>query len=438
MRADRLMMRWAFGPLALITALVLGLLWTGPEPARAHFLLNLNVRILHVEHLDDGLRVYLRLPMPYLVADRLGPVAANGLPEPAPYTTNRMEDGQLVHYLDADALKADPLGLGLLVADGHHLTVDGERLVADVEQARAYPSTDRPSFASHEDAKTSFARSLQPEPFPATYVGDTVVDAVLRYRTGRPVYAYSVSSTLDPGLEGQEQTANLLLDHFPGETQVFRARGLLDQPITVSRSFLAAVTTFVTEGVRHILEGWDHVLFVLCLALGAARLSSLLWRATGFTIGHSVTLAAGFFGFVPSGAWFIPAVETGIALSIIYAALVAVTGRGAAARSERVMFTITSAIGLLHGLGFSFVLHEILRVDSPNIWQSLLAFNLGVEVGQFLIILATWPQPACLEVRPLGRGTALRAYRRTVDRRARTYGNASPLECEGTLSHPTT
>ena len=112
MRADRLMMRWALRVLALVSALVLGLLWTGPELARAHFLLNLNVRILHVEHLDDGLRVYLRLPMPYLVADRLGPVAANGLPEPAPYTTNRMEDGQLVHYLDADALKADPLGLG--------------------------------------------------------------------------------------------------------------------------------------------------------------------------------------------------------------------------------------------------------------------------------------------------------------------------------------
>ena len=391
MRADRLMMHWALRVLALVSALVLGLLWTGSELARAHFLLNLNVRILHVEHLDDGLRVYLRLPMPYLVADRLGPVAANGLPEPAPYTTNRMEDGQLVHYLDPDALKADPLGLGQLVADGHHLTVDGERLVADVEQARAYPGTYRPSFASLEDAKVAFAGSIQPEPLPATYVGDMVVDAVLRYRTGRPVYSYGVSSTLDPGLEGQEQTANLLLDHFPGETQVFRARGLLDQPITVSRSLLAAVSTFVTEGVRHILEGWDHVLFVLCLALGAARLSSLLWRATGFTIGHSVTLAAGFFGFVPSGAWFIPAVETGIALSIIYAALVALTQREAAARSERVMFTITSAIGLLHGLGFSFVLHEILRVDSPNIWQSLLAFNLGVEVGQFLIILATWP-----------------------------------------------
>jgi hypothetical protein len=48
-------------------------------PARAHFLLNLNVRILHVEHLADGLSVYLRTPMPYLVAGQVGPIGANGI-----------------------------------------------------------------------------------------------------------------------------------------------------------------------------------------------------------------------------------------------------------------------------------------------------------------------------------------------------------------------
>lgn len=48
-------------------------------------------------------------------------------------------------------------------------------------------------------------------------------------------------------------------------------------------------------------------------------------------------------------------------------------------------------LGLLHGLGFSFVLHDILSINSPNICQSLLAFNLGVEAGQILIILAIWP-----------------------------------------------
>ena len=164
------------------------------------------------------------------------------------------------------------------------------------------------------------------------------------------------------------------------------------EPVTISRSAFSAVITFVKEGIRHILEGADHVLFVLCLVLGAQQFKSLVWRITGFTIGHSITLSAGFFGFVPSGAWFIPSVETGIALSIIYAAgiAIAITPGKMAANRERNMFIVTATIGLLHGLGFSFVLHKILQVTSPDIWQSLLAFNVGVEIGQLAIILAAW------------------------------------------------
>ncbi|MGI9332262.1 MAG: HupE/UreJ family protein [Gammaproteobacteria bacterium] len=135
-----------------------------------------------------------------------------------------------------------------------------------------------------------------------------------------------------------------------------------------------------------MLEGSDHVLFVLCLVIGAARLGSLVWRVTGFTAGHTLTLIAGFLGWVPGGPWFVPAVETGIALSIIYAAIIALLDR-----ESRSTFVVTPAIGLLHGLGFSFVLHEILRVDSPNLWQSLMSFNVGVEVGQLAIVLIVWP-----------------------------------------------
>ena len=62
----------------------------------------------------------------------------------------------------------------------------------------------------------------------------------------------------------------------------------------------------------------------------------------------------------------------------------------ALASRERNMFIVTGTIGLLHGLGFSFVLHKILQVTSPDIWQSLLAFNVGVEIGQLAIILAAW------------------------------------------------
>ena len=361
-------------------------------PANTHFLLNLNVRILHVEHLGDGLRVYLRMPMPYLVADRVGPVAADGLPEPAPYTTNRMEDGKLVHYIDPAALRADPAGLSGFAADGFHFSSGGRRLEAVVERVRVHRVGSEPPFATLDEARAAFKdQAVYPIDADVAYVGDVVVDVILRYRTGVPVYDYSVSSSLDPGLPGQEDTANLILDYSPGATRIFRARGLLEEPVAVSRSAWSAIVTLVQEGVHHILGGWDHVLFVLCLILGATRLASLVWRVTGFTVGHTVTLIAGFFGFVPSGAWFIPAIETGIALSIVYAAAIAVTARRRQRRSEIEMLFITMAIGLLHGLGFSFVLHELLRVDSPDIWQSLLAFNVGVEVGQLMLIVIAWP-----------------------------------------------
>ena len=66
---------------------------------------------------------------------------------------------------------------------------------------------------------------------------------------------------------------------------------------------------------------------VRCRGSGRSR-RCLAWRVTGFTIGHSVTLALGFFGHVPTGTWFIPLVETGIALSIVYAAAVSLIAVG--------------------------------------------------------------------------------------------------------------
>ena len=368
------------------------LLCLAAAPASAHFLLNLNVRILHVEHLTDGLRVYLRTPMPYLVADRIGPIGADGLPAPAPYTTNRLEDGKPAHYLDPSALRSDPEGLGRLAAVGFHFRTGGKPIDATVERVRAHPIGSQPPFATLTEARAAFEyQATYAAGADPPYVGDVVVDVILRYETGAPVYSYSVSSSLDPGLPGQENTANLILDYSPGATRVFRARGLLSEPVEISRSAWSAIITFVQEGVRHILDGWDHVLFILCLTLGAIRLKSLVWRATGFTLGHSVTLAVGFFGYVPSGRWFIPAVETGIALSIIYAAAIAVMARRDQKLREVEMFSVTMAIGLLHGFGFSFVLHKLLQVDSPDIWQSLVAFNVGVEIGQLLIILCAWP-----------------------------------------------
>ena len=83
------------------------------------------------------------------------------------------------------------------------------------------------------------------------------------------------------------------------------------------------------------------------------------------------------------------AVEISIALSIIYAAIVALYVRDRTV-GEVSKFFVTIAIGLLQGLGFSFVLHEILLPGDAHLWKLLVSFNVGVEIGQVMIVAAGW------------------------------------------------
>lgn len=378
--------------------------------AAAHFLLNVNIRVFHAVHEPDGLRLLARVPMPYLLADKTGYAGAGGLPQPAPYTYNRMVDGEVMHYFAAADFNQRPRGLGQFLADGLVLQSGGRSLAAEVGEVRVWPAASQPPFARLDEAKRALASPLQSGPVAETaeiFVGDSVVDVELFYRSGGggKIGAYMLGSTLNPGLPQQEQTANLIIDHGAGrdETLIFRVRGLMREPVEISRSPWKAAWTFARAGVHHILEGKDHVLFVVCLLLGAGSFASLAWRITGFTAGHSATLMLGFFGYAPKAAWFVPLVEVGIAFSIIYVAADAVlrnAKHGAAA--------ITALLGLLHGLGFSFVLREILHVDSPNLWQSLLAFNAGIEAGQLMIAALVWPPLWLLAKRLPHRRNALR------------------------------
>ena len=376
----------------VIAILLLSLFFT--SSAFAHFKLNLNVRIIHVEHHSDGLEIYMRLPMPYLVADLLGEVDASGLPTPAPYTTNRMEDGKLAHYVDIKAIQGSLDEMKRLIQNGLHISTDEEAGKLEVDTVYFYKNGTQSDFSTLEEAKASFATANDLAVFKnEVYVGDTTIDVRLQYKSSSSMNAYGIAYTLDPKLPNQDETANVILDYSPSGVQVFRERGLLLQPVQITNSLLDAMITFIKEGVQHILDGTDHVLFVICLVLGSLSITRLLWRVTGFTIGHSVTLSLGFFGFVPAAAWFIPAVETGIAISIVYIAAVALLpdfiDSFKKEKSEVTVVLITTLIGMLHGLGFSFVLQHILNVTSPNIWQSLLAFNIGVEIGQLFIVLVT-------------------------------------------------
>jgi len=352
------------------------------DVASAHFNLNVNLRVIHILRDSNEAVVMIRLPMAYLVADKLGSVRSDGTAEPAPFTRNVLEDGELMHYLDVERFIENPLALGQIVADGHSLSIDAVPGTVKVTAVRAFPALKQSAFSTWDEAEQSFTGPAYDPAFESDYVGDTIIDARLRYELPSAAGLIELKSTLNPGLPEQNDTANLIVVTANGGSAVFRVRGLLDTPIAVIQSALDATLSFVKSGVVHILEGMDHVLYVICLVLGAATISLLFWRITGFTVGHSITLTLGFFGFIPKAQWFVAVVELAIAASIIFAAWLAIKQS-----TERFPMLLTGAIGLLHGLGFSFVLSEVLKVNSPNLWLSLLSFNIGVEIGQLLIVI---------------------------------------------------
>lgn len=147
-----------------------------------------------------------------------------------------------------------------------------------------------------------------------------------------------------------------------------------------------AALGFVKLGVLHILQGLDHLLFLLCLVIPFRRLRGLVPIVTAFTVAHSITLVAAATGLTPRGLWFPPLVETLIALSIVWMALENIVG----ARLQR-RWLMAFAFGLIHGFGFSFFLQETLQFAGGHLATALLSFNVGVELGQLALVLLAVP-----------------------------------------------
>ncbi|MEO8897030.1 MAG: HupE/UreJ family protein, partial [Rhizomicrobium sp.] len=142
-----------------------------------------------------------------------------------------------------------------------------------------------------------------------------------------------------------------------------------------------AAGLFVIMGFYHILEGIDHLLFLFCLVIPFRRVRPLIPVVTAFTVAHSITLIASAYGFAPDVLWFPPLIEMLIAVSIVYMALENIVVEHPTRR-----WIITFFFGLVHGFGFSFVLRETLQFAGSHVLPSLLAFNVGVEIGQLLVL----------------------------------------------------
>jgi hypothetical protein len=147
-----------------------------------------------------------------------------------------------------------------------------------------------------------------------------------------------------------------------------------------------AALRFVESGFLHILEGIDHLLFLLCLVIPFRRFGALVMIVTSFTVAHSITLIASAYNLGPDALWFAPLIETLIAISIVYMAIENVVGTSVQRR-----WMITFAFGLVHGFAFSFALREQLQFAGDHLLTSLLSFNIGVELGQLLVLAVLIP-----------------------------------------------
>ncbi len=149
-----------------------------------------------------------------------------------------------------------------------------------------------------------------------------------------------------------------------------------ENPFTVA-------TQYTLLGVEHIWIGIDHLLFVACLLFIARTPRRLLITITGFTVAHSITLALSALDLVRIPT---PPVEAMIALSVVFMAWEIAKGNQASL-THRFPVAVAASFGLLHGFGFAAVLRDI-GLPQTELPTALLFFNVGVEIGQVLFVLA--------------------------------------------------
>jgi hypothetical protein len=238
------------------------------------------------------------------------------------------------------------------------------------------------AFASYDDA---LAHVTGPDIAPdvALFWNQAVLDVLLDY----DIRSEHAAFAMRPSFERLGVRVTTALRFLPPGGAV-RAMEWTGDPgvVRLDPTWHQAARGFVRLGFTHILSGTDHLLFLLCLVIPLRRFRALLPVVTAFAIAHSITLLASAFGLAPEALWFPPLIETLIAVSILYMALENIL---AATFEHR--WVVAFAFGLVHGFGFSFALRNSLQFAGTHLVMSLLAFNVGVELGQLFVLLVLIP-----------------------------------------------
>ncbi len=288
-------------------------------------------------------------------------------------------------YLDIKGTSAMlPDAATLWVSDFIEIYEGDTKLPKPTVTATRLSLQDDRSFASYAQALAHVTGAPLPEETNVVW-NQTIMDAVFEY----PIQSDQSRFSVNPDGWWRLGLRVLTVFRFVAPNGAVRAFEFLDAPglVHLDPRWYQAALNFVHLGFLHILSGTDHLLFLFCLVIPFRRFRSLIPIVTSFTVAHSITLIASAYNLAPDQLWFPPLIETLIAMSIVYMALENIVGASTVHRR----WMITFGFGLVHGFGFSFALRETLQFAGSHMLMSLLSFNVGVELGQLLVLVLMIP-----------------------------------------------
>jgi hydrogenase/urease accessory protein HupE len=318
---------------------------------------------------DIVLRILRILGVTVVLAAVGAPRAASAHPVPFSYLDLHLKgttiEGTLVaHIFDvAHDLNIDPPERLLdpaVAAQQSRAIVDliGRRLTITADgRAAALQWRDAEVVADRQSIRLPFSSRLDAAP------GVVAVEALL--------FPYDPNHQTFLNVYEGEALTQAILD---------RGRTRFEYYAGTTQGAFAVVRRFVPAGVHHILIGPDHLLFLVGLLLLGGSIRQLAVIVTAFTIAHSITLSLAALNIVTPPARII---EPAIALSIVYVGADNLLIRG----GRDVRAWIAFAFGFIHGFGFANVLREM-DLPARALGWSLFSFNVGVEIGQLLVVVA--------------------------------------------------
>ncbi|MGH9753498.1 MAG: HupE/UreJ family protein [Blastocatellia bacterium] len=260
---------------------------------------------------------------------------------------------------------------------------EGDRRLSNprVVETRVSLESDK-SFASYEEALARVTGEKLPIETDI-YWNQAMLDVLIEYPIQLDVADFSIQA----GFARLGLRVVTVLRFLP-PSGVVRAFEFSGDPglVRLDPRWGQAALRFIKEGFFHILDGIDHLLFLLLLVIPFRRFRSLIVVVTAFTLAHSITLIASAYNLVPEALWFPPLIETLIAISIVYMAIENIVG----SKTQR-RWMIAFGFGLVHGFGFSFALRETLQFAGDHLVTSLVSFNVGVELGQLFALALLVP-----------------------------------------------